>query len=78
MDSEPDIRAAVAAAWERVLGRPVPADVGFFQAGGDSLLLLKVHALVEEALGREIPLLDLVEHPTIAGLAAALAGTAPA
>ena len=73
-----DLVGIVSAAWERVLGRRVPTDVGFFQAGGDSLLLLKVHALVEEALGREIPLLDLLEHPTIGGLAAALAGTAPA
>ncbi|HET9894642.1 MAG TPA: non-ribosomal peptide synthetase [Streptosporangiaceae bacterium] len=66
----------IAAAWEEVLRRPVQPDQNFFDVGGDSLLLLEVHARLEEAFGREIPLTDLLAHPTVGGIAAALAGQA--
>lgn len=64
--------ALISSAWEEVLRRPVEADRNFFDSGGDSLLLLQVHARLEQDLGHPIPLADLLEFPTVAGLAAAL------
>lgn len=63
----------VAAVWEHVLRHPVGADQNFFEVGGDSLLLLEVHAELESRLGRQIELLDLLQYPTISALASALA-----
>lgn len=70
-----DYLATVAAIWELVLGHPTPTDVNFFDAGGDSLLLLEVHAKLEAELGRDVALVDLLQYPTVSGLAAALAGS---
>src|SRR6185295_6826590 len=41
---------------------------------GHSLRMTKVHARLKEALGREVPLLDLFQFPTISTLARHLAG----
>jgi amino acid adenylation domain-containing protein len=50
----------------------------FFDLGGDSLMLLRVHACLREVTGREVPIVDLFAHPTIAALAAHLAQGTPA
>ncbi len=62
--------------WQEALGveRVGRAD-NFFDLGAHSLLLVAVHGRICTALGREIPLLALFAHPTIATLAAALDGT---
>lgn len=60
---------ALADIWSSVLGAPVTADQTFFEAGGNSLLILQVHHLLERDLGRAIALPVLFQHPTIAGLA---------
>ena len=66
---------AIAAVWREVIGL---ADVGvhdnFFEVGGHSLLMARVQARLEEALGRSVPLIDLFQHPTIAALATHLSG----
>lgn len=70
--STPDtdgLTAQIAAAWAETLQHDVGPDENFFDAGGDSLLLLQLHARLEQRLGREISLLDLLEFPTVAGLA---------
>jgi amino acid adenylation domain-containing protein len=46
----------------------------FFDLGGHSLLLVRAHQKLKEALGREIPVLDLFRFPTIAALARHLGG----
>jgi acyl carrier protein len=68
-----DYAQLVAHIWERVLGHPTPADQNFFDAGGDSMLLLRVHAELESRLARQVALLDLLRYPTVASLATALA-----
>jgi|GEM_PF-628006 len=71
---------ALAAVWSEVLGADrVDADDNFFDLGGHSLLLVRVHALLGERLGVEVPIAELFQHPTLGSLAAHLdARTAPA
>ena len=72
----------VADLWSEVLGRDrVGIDESFFDLGGHSLLLARVQALLAERLDRQVPLLKLIELPTVGALAAWLDGedgTAPA
>ena len=66
-----ELERTVAAAWREVLGR---GDVGvndnFFEIGGHSLLLARLQDVLEKALGREVPLVDLFRRPTIRTFAA--------
>jgi amino acid adenylation domain-containing protein len=64
----------IAAAWREVLGvDAVGVEDNFFEVGGSSLLLGKLHARLRRALDREIPFVDLFRHPTIESLARSLA-----
>lgn len=67
----------IARCWREVL-RVDDVDVhdNFFDVGGTSMLLTMVHARLEEALDRELPLLVLYRNPTITALAGHLAGEA--
>ncbi|HEX2077188.1 MAG TPA: amino acid adenylation domain-containing protein, partial [Longimicrobium sp.] len=68
--------ARVAEVWREVLWvERVGAHDNFFDLGGHSLLLTRVHARLR-ALGEEVSLLDLFRHPTVAALARHLAGGA--
>ncbi len=63
----------LAALWRETLGLDqVGVEDNFFDLGGHSLLLMRVHEGLEQALGRSVPVLDLFRHPTIAQLAARL------
>jgi len=65
----------VAALWAEVLGRDrVGIDESFFDLGGHSLLLARVQVLLAERLDRQVPLLKLIEFPTVGALAAWLDG----
>ncbi len=62
---------AVAAIWRDVLRTDeVGVDDNFFNVGGHSLLLAQVATRLSEWLGREVPLLDLFRHTTVAAQAA--------
>ncbi|HSF43553.1 MAG TPA: amino acid adenylation domain-containing protein [Thermoanaerobaculia bacterium] len=74
-----EIERAIATVWQEALGVPrVGVHDNFFDLGGHSLLMAKVHARLLEALpggmGRELSLIDLFKHPTVAALARSLAG----
>ncbi|HSF41609.1 MAG TPA: amino acid adenylation domain-containing protein [Thermoanaerobaculia bacterium] len=63
----------VAAAWREVLHRDaVGRNDNFFDLGGHSLLLIQVQGRLRRALEREIELVDLFRHPTVAAMAAFL------
>jgi hypothetical protein len=59
--------------WSELLGR---SDFGvndnFFDVGGQSLLLLRMHRLIENAFGVRLQIVKVLEYPTIRKLAASL------
>lgn len=63
--------------WKTVLGQDVSPDQNFFDAGGTSVELLALHALVEAEFGRPVELLSLFRYPTAGRLATALAAGPP-
>jgi aryl carrier-like protein len=73
-----DLERTLVDIWSRVLGIDgVGVDDHFIELGGDSILAIQVLAMARDA-GIEITATQLFATPTIAGLAAALAGdTAP-
>jgi amino acid adenylation domain-containing protein len=71
-----EIERIVAATWQDALGIPsVGMNDNFFDLGAHSLTVAEVHAKLQEALGREISLLDLFQFSTVSALARHLAGT---
>ncbi len=71
-----EIERVVAAAWQDALGIPsVGMNDNFFDLGAHSLTVAEVHAKLQEALGREISLVDLFQFSTVSALARHLAGT---
>ncbi|MFJ9607933.1 amino acid adenylation domain-containing protein [Kitasatospora sp. NPDC101176] len=61
---------AVAAVWRAVLGLDrVGADDNFFDLGGNSMLVVKVHTGLREALGVRLAAVDLFRYPSVARLA---------
>ncbi|WP_437305959.1 amino acid adenylation domain-containing protein [Sorangium sp. So ce388] len=74
-----DLERTIAAIWRDVLPAPqINVDDNFFDLGGHSLLLAKVHSRLREEVDRGLPMLVLFQHPTIASLAAALSQEASA
>lgn len=65
--------------WSKVLGLPaVELDRNFFDLGGTSLQLMRVHAALEATLSRPIDVVALFMHTTIRELARFLDGKAQA
>jgi amino acid adenylation domain-containing protein/non-ribosomal peptide synthase protein (TIGR01720 family) len=65
----------VADAWCGALGLPaVGLHDAFFDVGGHSLLIAEVQARLSKALGREVDIVALFEHATVAALARHLSG----
>lgn len=61
--------------WREALGLDaIPADRNFFDLGGTSLQLMRVHAGLEIELGQRCEVLALFKHPTVQGMARFLDG----
>ena len=67
--------ARVQAIWREVLNADVGKRQHFFDAGGNSLLLMQVHGRLQREFGVEPELEDLFKYPTIEGLAAFMQAT---
>ncbi len=64
----------LAAIWSEVLHRPgVGADENFFEIGGTSLHLARVHERLEKKLGEGLEITKLFQYPTVSSLARHLA-----
>ncbi len=64
------LEQSLATIWAQVLRLDrVGANDNFFDLGGTSLLLQAVHVKVEALVGRGVPLVDLLRHPTVQALA---------
>ncbi|GAA1621279.1 hypothetical protein GCM10009733_017280 [Nonomuraea maheshkhaliensis] len=68
-----DAEVLVAGIWGELLGvEAVGVNDDFFALGGHSLLATRVAALLRNALDTEVPIRTVFDHPTVAGLAAAV------
>eukprot|EP00897_Mesotaenium_endlicherianum_P001564 jgi/Mesen1/1435/ME000131S00500 len=69
---------AVAGVFAEVLGTAaaadIPAGAGFFEMGGNSLMAVKVIALLRERLGKTLTVGKFFKQSSVAGVASALAG----
>ncbi len=72
---ESAVEERIAAVWREVLGvERVGVTDNFFDVGGHSLLLVRLHSRLQEVLGREISLMELFSHPSIRSQADHLGG----
>ncbi|HLX47121.1 MAG TPA: amino acid adenylation domain-containing protein [Streptosporangiaceae bacterium] len=69
-----ELERTIAGIWSTTLGRPdIGADEGFFDAGGNSLLLLELHARLREAVDPSLTVADLFHGATVAAQAQLIA-----
>jgi hypothetical protein len=71
-----ELVAHVRQAWAEVLDTTpdaVPVDVGFFAAGGNSMLLVLLGDVLDETGERGVDPVDLFQHSTVLAQAALLA-----
>ncbi|GGT42061.1 hypothetical protein GCM10010207_47740 [Streptomyces atratus] len=66
-----DTEAAVATLWQELLGAPpASADQNFFDAGGHSLLAVRLANRLAKTAGRRVPLRRILGAPTVTAIAA--------
>jgi hypothetical protein len=65
-----DLERSIATAWREVLDvERVGKYDNFFDLGGNSLMILRVHKRLRSAYDGNLPVVKLFEHPTVASLA---------
>jgi len=70
VEPESGVEKVVAGIWAAALGlQRVGIHDNFFDLGGHSLLLAKVHGQLQAALRRDVPMIELFRYPTISTLA---------
>jgi acyl carrier protein len=73
-----ELEQRIAAIWrEEFLCERVGTEDNFFDLGGHSLLMVRVHQRLQEALAIELPIVKLFQYPTIRALALYLRGDDP-
>jgi amino acid adenylation domain-containing protein len=73
-----DLEQEVAGAWRKVLGADhIGLDDNFFDIGGNSLLLVSVHAKLQTTLNKKIPVAELFAYTTVRALSERLGGASP-
>jgi aryl carrier-like protein len=73
-----ELERTLCAAWGEVLGRDrIGVRESFFEIGGNSLAMIRLHSRLCQALGREIAIATLFQHPTIESLAQHLSEETP-
>ncbi|MEO7716365.1 MAG: amino acid adenylation domain-containing protein [Capsulimonas sp.] len=72
-----ELETALAALVEEVLGiAPVSVEDNFFELGGHSLLAARLSGRIEDVLGRQVPISDILLSPTVRALSAAMEAAA--
>ncbi|MFC3787840.1 non-ribosomal peptide synthetase [Paenibacillus sp. GCM10012307] len=67
---ETALEKTIGKVWSKLLGiSQVGIHDNFFDLGGHSLLLLQAKTMLTEVLGRDIPVVDLFQYPTVSSLA---------
>ena len=70
-----EIEQAIAATWQEVLQVDhVSRDDNFFDIGGHSLLMARVHSNLRDSLAADVSMIDMFRFPTISSLARHLSG----
>jgi non-ribosomal peptide synthase protein (TIGR01720 family) len=70
-----EMERTIAAIWQELFDSPqINLDANFFDLGGYSLLLVRAHQKLQEALGRRLPIVTLLQHPSVRALAQQLDG----
>jgi acyl-coenzyme A synthetase/AMP-(fatty) acid ligase len=73
---ESDLEKTLAAIWQQAFNlERVSIHSNFFDLGGNSLLLARVHSKLRAALNRDVQIIDLFKHSTIHSLAKYLSET---
>ncbi|REK77607.1 type I polyketide synthase [Paenibacillus paeoniae] len=70
-----EIEQHIAGTWKQVLGYDeLDVHANFFEIGGDSILITKIHALIEEKYPNRTTIADMFSYPTIARISEYLGG----
>jgi acyl carrier protein len=65
-----NLEQRIAAIWQQILNiEKAGVHDNFFDLGGHSLLMAQVHNQLEQTFQKKLPLVKLLEHPTISSLA---------
>jgi amino acid adenylation domain-containing protein/non-ribosomal peptide synthase protein (TIGR01720 family) len=73
-----DAEQKIAAIWKDAIGvDSIGLDDNFFEVGGDSLIMIEVQWKLKDVFGRNVPLAQMFQHPTVRSLAAALSRRSP-
>ena len=75
VDAKSEVEKQIAAIWREVLSLDrVGVNDNFFDLGGHSLALMRVHDRLESTFERQIPVVELFKNPTIRALASFIQG----
>jgi amino acid adenylation domain-containing protein/non-ribosomal peptide synthase protein (TIGR01720 family) len=70
-----EMERTLAGIWQELFDNPcISLEANFFDLGGHSLLLVQAHRKLQQAIGRSLPVVTLLQYPTVRALASQLAG----